>query len=121
MVDRHSRAPVVGDLVIVPLRQHRNLGIERAQVAIEQIVFVVAAKIRERPGDPRLFLGDEVSPDPAVGKLALGGERAIGVDVVTRMDEKVGPRSRHGRIGARPAAGLVDPPPGSVARPDERN
>ena len=45
--DRLIRTPVVGDFVIVPLAQHRHFGIEGAHVGVDQIVFVVAAKLRE--------------------------------------------------------------------------
>ena len=89
-VERHPRAPIVGDLVIVPLREHRDLGIERAQVPVEQVVFVVAAKVGERLATRDFssvtrFL--QISP---FGKLALGANRTIGIDVVARMDEEVG-------------------------------
>src|SRR4029079_452777 len=57
-----ARPPVVGYLVIVPWREHRNLCVERAQILVEQIVFVVAAKLSERFGRFRLVLGDDVLP-----------------------------------------------------------
>jgi hypothetical protein len=54
------------------LRERRNLGVERAQVGVDEIVFVVGAKIGERLGDPGLFLGDEIAPDLAVRQRQLG-------------------------------------------------
>ena len=56
-----ARPPVVADLVVVPLRQHRDFGVERQEIAIQEIVFVVAAVLREHLGGPRLFLGDEIA------------------------------------------------------------
>ena len=47
LVGGTDRRPVIGHLMIVPLRQHRHLRIEGAQIAVEQVVFIVAAKLRE--------------------------------------------------------------------------
>src|SRR5262249_5673416 len=49
--ERLARAPIVADFVIVPLREQRHLGIEGKHIFIEQVVFVIAAKLRERLGD----------------------------------------------------------------------
>src|SRR5215467_13282376 len=46
--ERLSRPPVIGNLVIVPLGEHRNPGVEREHVLVEQVVFVVAAKFGQR-------------------------------------------------------------------------
>ncbi len=88
--DRFARPPVVQHLVIVPLREDRDLGVEREHVLVEQIVFVVAAEFGERLGRLGLVLGDDVLPDLAVGHLLLGDDRAVGVDVVAAVDEEVG-------------------------------
>jgi hypothetical protein len=107
--------------MIVPLREDRHPGIERAQISVEQIVFVIAAKLRERPRNLGLVFGDEILPHLSVRKLLLRVDRTIGVDVIAGMDEKVGPILQHGRIGAHPAAGFVDAPAaaGGIARPHE--
>ncbi len=117
----HAGAPVVGHLVIVPLREHRHRGIERTQVRVEQVVFVVAAKVGERLRHARLLLGHDVLPGLAVRQLAFGGEHAVGVDVVARVNEEIGLVAQHGRIGAHAAARLVDAPGSGVARPHEGN
>src|SRR5262245_1784433 len=67
-----ARPPIVEDLVVVPLRERWDLGIEREQVLVEQIVFPVAAVVLEGLGYVGLFLGDEVPPDFPVGELDLG-------------------------------------------------
>jgi hypothetical protein len=118
-----ARPPIVEDLMVVPLRNGRDIGIERDQVLVEQIVFPVAAVVVEGFGYMGLFLGDEIPPDLAVGELDLGRQHHIRIDVVARMDEEVRPVAQHGRIGAHAAARLVDAPAlaGLIARPAERN
>ena len=120
---RLARPPVVGDLVIVPLREDRHLGIEREHVPVHEIVFVVAAELGERLRRLGLVLGDHVLPDLAVSHLHLGDDRAIGVNVVAAMDEEIRPVAQHGGVGAHAAACLVDAPAlaGGIARPDERD
>ncbi len=120
--ERLSRPPVVGDFVIVPLRDDRNFAIEGEHIPVEQIVFVVAAKLGQRLGRLRLILADEVFPDLAIRHLLLGRDRAVGIDVVAVVDEKIGPIAKHGGIGAHAAATFVDPPTlaGGIARPYER-
>src|SRR4029453_7377268 len=65
--------------------------------------------------------GDDVLPHLSIRKLPLRWDRTIGIDVVAAMDEEIGPTVQHGRIGAHPAAGFVDPPAATsgVARPHE--
>ena len=119
---RHAGPPVVGDLVVVPLREHRDLGVEGAQIMVEQVVFVVAAEVGERLGDARLFFRHDVAPDLAVRELLLRSERAFGIDVVAAVDEEIRPVAPHRRIGAHAAARRIDPPAAAgVARPDERD
>ena len=120
--ERLTRPPVVGDFVIVPLREDRNLAIEREHVLIEQIVFVVATELRQRLGRLGLVFGHDIAPELAVGHLLLGRDRTIGIDVIAVVDEKIGLVAQHGRVGTHPAARFVDPPalPSGVARPDER-
>src|SRR5262249_46948936 len=86
-------------------------------------VFVVAAKLGERFRGLRLLLGDDVLPDAAVRQLLLGGDRAVGVDVVAVVDEEIGTVSVHHGVGAHAAARFVDAPAltGGVAPPYERN
>src|SRR5262249_29282919 len=107
--------------MIVPLGEYRHFGIERPHISVEQIIFVIAAKLRERAGNPSLLFGDDVLPHLSIRKLALRWDRAIRIDVVAAMDEEIGPTPRHGRIGAHAAPGFVDAPAaaGGIARPHE--
>jgi hypothetical protein len=118
-----ARPPGVGDLVVVPLREHRHLGVESAHVRVEKIVFVVAAVVGDRCRDPRLFLGDDILPRFAVRQLQFAFDRAVGIDAVAGMDEEVRPALQHCRIGAHAAARLVDAPAlaRGVTGPDERH
>ena len=118
---RLARPPIVGHLVIIPLCEDRHLGIERAHVRVEQIVFVVAAELGERFRGFRLFLDHDVFPDLAVRHFLLREDWTVGVDIVAAVDEEIRPIAQHGGVGAHAAARLVDAPalPGGVARPQE--
>ncbi len=118
-----ARPPIVGHLVVVPLREDRHLGIEGEQVPVEQIVLVVGAELGQRLRRLGLFLQHDVLPDLAVGHLLFGQDRAVGVNIVAAVDEEVGPVAQHGRVGAHAAARFVDAPalPGGIARPHERD
>ena len=76
--------------MIVPLGKNGNLGVEGAQIFVKQVVFVVSAIVVEARRDAALFLGDDISPNFAVRKFQLRLDRAVGVDAVAGMDEKVG-------------------------------
>ena len=116
-----ERRPVVGHLMIVPLREHRYLRVERAHVFVEQIVFVIAAKLGERVCDGGFFLGDDVAPDSAVRQFQFGRHGTIGIDVIAGVDEKIRAVVEHGAIGPHAAAGRVDTPALAcgIARPDK--
>ena len=47
---RFAGPPVIGDLVIIPLREDVHGGIERSHILVEEIVLVVAAELGERLG-----------------------------------------------------------------------
>src|SRR6266478_9068801 len=83
------RRPVVGDFVIVPLHEDRYLGIEGADIVVEEIVLMRRAEFVERLGDLSLFRNSDVLPDLAIGKLDLGGNGAIGIDAVAGMQQEV--------------------------------
>jgi len=70
--ERLARPPIVEDLVVVPLRDRGDLGIEREQVLVEQIVFPIAAVVVQGLGSAGLFFGDEVPPESPVGELDPG-------------------------------------------------
>ena len=118
-----QRRPVVGHLVIVPLREHRDLGVEGAKVLVEPVVFIVAAKLRETVRDDRFFFRHDVAPDLAVRQLQLGGDGTVGIDVIAGMNEEVWPVVAHGPVGPHAAARGIDAPALAcgVARPDERH
>ncbi len=56
LVGGADRRPVVGDLVIVPLREQGDGGVEGAKALVEPVVFVVAAELGEAVGDDGLLL-----------------------------------------------------------------
>ncbi len=109
--------------VVVPQRKGRHRGIERAQIVVEQIVFVVAAIVGKRFGRFRLLLGDDAAPDAAVGQFLLRRDGAVGINIVAAMDEEIGPVVAHGGVGAHAAARRIDAPAlaHGVARPQERD
>jgi hypothetical protein len=123
LVDAADRRPVVGHFMIVPLREHRHLGVESAQVLVEQIVFIVAAKLVEVLGDLGFLGSHDVAPDFAVRQFQLGRDRTVGIDVIAGMDEEIGAVFQHGGVGAHAAAGRIDAPAlaRGIARPDKRN
>jgi hypothetical protein len=51
-----DRRPVIADLMVVRLREHRHLRMEGAQIVVEQVVFIVAAKLRLRFYDSGMTL-----------------------------------------------------------------
>ncbi len=108
--------------MVVPLREHRHLRIEGTQVLVEQVVFVVAAKLRKVLCDCGFFLRDEVAPKAAVGKFQFGLDRTVGIDVIAAMNEEIWTVLEHGGVGSHAAASAIDAPalPGGIARPDKR-
>src|SRR5262249_4013574 len=118
-----ARRPVVADLMVVPLREHRHLGVEGAEVIVEPVVSVVAAKLRQAVRDRGFLFGDNVAPDFAVWKPLRGRYRAIRIDVVAGMDEEVRTIVEHGAIGPISAAADIDAPAlaRGIAGPDERD
>jgi hypothetical protein len=95
---------------------------EGTKIVVEQVVFVVAAKLVEAVGDDGFFLGHDIAPDRAVRQLQFGLHRTIGIDVVAGMDEKIRAVVQHGAVGTHAAAGGIDAPalPCGIAGPDER-
>src|SRR5262249_36075892 len=117
-----ARPPIVGDLVVIPLAEDGDLGIERTDIAVEKVVLVVATKLAERFRGLGLLLGDDILPDASVRHLLLGSDRAVGVNVVAAMDQEVRSVALHDGVGAHAAARLVYAPPlpGRIAGPHER-
>ncbi len=115
------REPVVQDLVVVPLREHRHLRVEPPEVGVHQVVRVVAAELGQGLGDLGGRLGGQVLPHRAVGQRLLGRERAIGIDRVAGMDEEGGLDLTHRLVDLHAAPVGVDAPalPPGIARPDE--
>ena len=111
--------PVVDDLVVVPLKQRRHHGRHGLRVLIHLVVFPAAAEFVQRLGDLADLIGQHgVAPDAALD-LDLVLHRAVGIDGVAGMDEKIGLMRGHGGIGAH--ALVIDAPTltGGIARPDE--
>src|SRR6266568_3248685 len=92
-------------------------------VACELINSRLSQEVGERLGELGFLLSDDIPPHLAVRKLALRVKRTVGVNVVATMNEKIGPRFQHGRIGAHTPARLVDAPATArgIARPHERD
>ena len=118
---RLVRPPRLHHFVVVPQRKARHRGVERAQIVVEQIVFVIAAIIGERFGRFRLLFGDDAAPDAAVGQFLLRDDGAVGINIVAAMDEEVGLIVAHGGVAAHAAACRIDAPALAhrVARPQE--
>jgi len=96
--------------MIVPLRQHRHLRIEGAKIAVEQVVFIIAAELREAMGDRGFLFRHDVAPDFPVRQLQFGRDRTIGVDMIAGMNEKIRTVFEHGAVGSHAAAGSIDAP-----------
>jgi hypothetical protein len=94
---------------------------ERADVAVQQVVAVPAAEL----GQCFRHLGDlgrhQVAPQASVRQPHLRLDRPVGVDRVAAVDEEVGAGAAHRLVSAEAAAALVDAPAlaGGVARPQE--
>src|SRR5439155_377424 len=82
------------------------------------VVFVVAAELRQRVRDLGFLLGHDIAPNLAVRQLLLGGNRAVGVDVITGVDEEVRPIVEHGAIAAVPPRDVSMPQPCPAVSPD---
>ncbi len=109
--------------MVVPLPDLRHLGVEGAQVLVQQVVAVVAAELVERLGDLALLFGDQVAPGAAVLGGHFGGDRPIGVDHIAAVQEEVRPTLAHGFVDAHAAEVGVDAIalPAGVAAPNEAN
>ena len=109
--------------MIVPLGEHCHLRVEGAQVLVEQVVFIVAAKLWEAVRDLGFLSRHYVAPDLTVRQLQFRRHRAIGVDVIAGMNEEVGTVFQHSLVGAHATAGWIDAPALAcgIAGPDERN
>jgi hypothetical protein len=120
---RFTRPPRLHHLVIVPQRHSRYRGVEGAQIAVKQIVFVVAAVIGNRLGGLRFLFGDDAAPYRAVGELLLRRDRTVGIDIVAAVDEEIRRIAVHGGVAAHATARHVDAPALAhrVAGPQERN
>ncbi|MBA7645384.1 hypothetical protein ES703_53140 [subsurface metagenome] len=107
--------------MVVPLREHRHIGVEGAEVLIEPVVFVVGAEFVEAVRNDGFLFGHDIAPDLAARQLQLALDRTIRIDVVAAMDEEVGTVVQHRAIGAIAAARGIDAPalPGGVAGPQE--
>jgi hypothetical protein len=96
---------------------------EGAEILVNVVVFVVAAELLQGARDFGFFFRHEIAPDFAIGELQLGGNGAVGIDMVAGMDEEIRAILQHGAIAAISAARDVDAPalPRRVAGPHERD
>ena len=109
--------------MIVPLREHRHLRIEGAQILVEQVIFVVAAKLRQALRDVGFVFRDDIPPGISIRQFQLGLDRTIRIDVVAAVDEEIRPVLEHGPVGPHAAARGIDAPAlaRGIAGPGERN
>jgi len=99
-----------GALGAVPLHEHRHLGARATLVGVEQVVGEVAAEVVHRLCHLLLGWRHDVLPQRAVLQRDLGGDGAVGVDLVTRVDEEVGIEAAHALVDPVAAEGFVDAP-----------
>ena len=105
-----GRIPVVPDLVIVPQRDLRHVGVEAPHVLVLQIVAVASPIVVERLRHSRLRLGDHVAPDRPLVQHHFRLERLVRVDRVAEVDEHVGLRAPHRVVQPDAAARGIDAP-----------
>jgi len=119
---RLARPPIVGHLVIIPLCEDRHLGIERAHVRVEQIVFVVAAELGERSAGfafSSITMFFQISPFGIFCSSRIG---TVGVDIVAAVDEEIRQIAQHGGVGAHARrASSSMPQPCPAVSPDHKN
>ena len=122
VVEELAGIPVVAGLVVVPLRDRRDVGIQRTDVRVLQDVALPAAELVERLGDLLDAVGDQVAPDVTALLLDGRGDLEVGVDRVPAVHEQVGVGPVDRGVRREPAELLVDPEPlpAGVARPGQR-
>jgi len=69
VVEDLPRPPVVVGLVIVPLREDRDLAREVSHVVVLEVVGEPGAEVVERLGDARDALVGDVAPDRPSGRV----------------------------------------------------
>ena len=107
--------------MVVPLHDDRHLGIEGAQMLVEEIVFVGGAEFVERLGDLCLFRDGDVLPDLAVGQRHLGLDRAVGIDVSPECRKKSGRCLRMvAKVNMPPSSGLMPQPCPATSPPQTK-
>src|SRR5262249_22556196 len=87
------------------------------------IVLVACPKLGKRFSNLCLLLDNKTFPDLSIRHFLLSLNRAVGVDGVAIVDEKIRPAATHGGVGAHTTTRLIDAPtlPRRVARPNERD
>ena len=107
--------------MIIPLPYLRNFSIKTAQIFVQQIIFIAAAKLIQCFGDLTDFRGDEISPYPAVFSGFTGLNGAVGIHVVTTLNEKLWLNLAHGFIYFHTAEAFIDAPalPCGISTPNE--
>src|SRR5258708_15561099 len=98
------------------------MGVEGAQIIVEQIVFIIAAKLREAVRDDGFLFGDDIARDLAIWQSQFTGDGTVGVDVIAGMNEEIRTVFEHGAVAAHAAAAGIDTPALAcgIARPDKR-
>ena len=109
-VEPRGGTPVVHHVVVVPLRDGRNRGVECLRVRVVQVVGVVPAELLQGLGHLPLGRGDQVPPDGPVVEGDRLDQRIVRVDEVAGVDEQVRLVARHRFVQAQAAEVRVEPP-----------
>src|SRR5258708_3005767 len=96
--------------------------VEAPQLIVEEIVFIIAAKLRQAVRDDGFLFGDDIVPDFAIRQFQFTGDGTVGVDVIAGMNEEIRTVFEHGAVAAHAAAAGIDTPALAcgIARPDKR-
>ncbi len=107
--------------MVVPLPDLRYLGVELAQVVVQQVVAVVAAELVQRLSHFGLGLGDDVAPEAPILSGHFSLDHAVGIDGVATLNEEVRMALAHGFVDAHAAEVGIDAPAlaAGIAAPDE--
>jgi hypothetical protein len=113
--------PVIDHFVVVPLPHLRNLGVEAAEIGVQQVVLVATAELVQGLGHLGDLGGHQIGPYLAVFGGLARFDRAVGIDAIATMDEKMRLDPAHGLINPHAAKGLVDAPALAcrIATPEE--
>ena len=97
--------------MVVPLPYLRHLGIKPPHVLVHQVVSVVTPEVVDSHRDMAFGFSGQVAPDATIFHDLLGRNRAVCVDSVATVQEKIRQASTHGVVDAHAAYVRVDAEP----------